>query len=159
MMKNQSFSAEQGRLSWMDVQAKRHTTWLAFSNYATVRGSTTGAFVLSAEITKTKSVKRYLTEKANQQIVGMQFGSNLSLGNMQGVASMSTQLPGFAVDPMNLGLGSQIASMAQPGLYGDALQASLKESRNLSRMQAFGIDPGTKMDPMAYAKQLSGMQG
>lgn len=102
---------------------------------------------------------RISIEKTNQQIVGMQFGSNLSLGNMQGVASMSTQIPGFAVDPMNLGLGSQIANMAQPGLYGDALQASLKESRNLSRMQAFGIDPGTKMDPMAYAKQLGGMQG
>lgn len=102
---------------------------------------------------------KILTERSNQQIVGMQFGNTAPAGNMQGVASMGQQIPGFAVDPMNLGLGSQMNNMAQPGLYGDALQASLQESRNLSRMQAFGINPGTKMDPMAYAKQLSSMQG
>jgi hypothetical protein len=102
---------------------------------------------------------RISTEKTNQQIVGMQFGNAAPTGNMQGVASMGTQIPGFAVDPMRLGLGSQISNMAQPGLYGDSLKASLQESRNLSRMQAFGIDPGTKMDPMAYAKQLGSMQG
>ena len=102
---------------------------------------------------------RISAEKTNQQIVGMQFGNAAPTGNMQGVASMGTQIPGFAVDPMQLGLGSQISNMAQPGLYGDSLKASLQESRNLSRMQACGIDPGTKMDPMAYAKQLGSMQG
>ena len=102
---------------------------------------------------------KIVAERTNQKIVGMEFGANISLGNMQGVMSLGQQVPGFAIDPMNLGLGTQIANMATPDIYGDALQASLQESRNLNRMQAFGISPGTKMDPMAYAKQLSSMQG
>ena len=98
-------------------------------------------------------------EKRNQSIAGLQFGANAPTGSMLGVMSLGQQIPGFAVDPMQLGLGNQLANMATDDVYGDAIQSSLQESRNLNRMQVFGINPGTKMDPMAYSKLLRGMTG
>ena len=50
-------------------------------------------------------------------------------------------------------------NLSTSDVYGQAIQASLAESKNLSRLQVFGIDPGTKMDAMAYAKQLSSIRG
>lgn len=99
------------------------------------------------------------TEKKNQQIAGCKFGDDMLAGSVGGVMSMTTQLPGLALDPMNLGVGSMLSNMATDGAYGDALQASIVESRNLSRFTVFGIEPGQKMDPMAYAQQLNGMRG
>jgi hypothetical protein len=98
-------------------------------------------------------------EKRNQAIAGLQFGTNAPTGSMLGVTSLGQQIPGFAVDPMQLGLGHQLANMATDDVYGDAIQSSLQESRNLNRMQVFGINPGTKMDPMAYSNLLRGLTG
>jgi hypothetical protein len=102
---------------------------------------------------------QYANEQRNQSIAGLQFGANAPTGSMLGVMSLGQQIPGFAVDPMQLGLGHQLANMATDDVYGDAIQSSLQESRNLNRMQVFGINPGTKMDPMAYSNLLRGMTG
>jgi len=97
------------------------------------------------------------TEKKNQLIAGCKFGDDMLPGSVGGVMSMTTQLPGLSLDPMNLGVGSMLSNMAGDDTYGEALQASIVESRNLSRFAVFGIEPGQKMDPAAYAKSLSGM--
>ena len=102
---------------------------------------------------------QYTNQQRNQSIAGLQFGANAPTGSMLGVMSLGQQIPGFAVDPMKLGLGHQLANMATDDVYGDAIQSSLQESRNLNRMQVFGINPGTKMDPMAYSSLLRGMTG
>jgi hypothetical protein len=102
---------------------------------------------------------QYANQQRNQSIAGLQFGANAPTGSMLGVMSLGQQIPGFAVDPMQLGLGNQLANMATDDVYGDAIQSSLQESRNLNRMQVFGINPGTKMDPMAYSNLLRGMTG
>lgn len=97
------------------------------------------------------------TEKKNQLIAGCKLGDDMLPGSVGGIMSMTTQLPGLSLDPMNLGVGSMLSNMADNDAYGEALQASIVESRNLSRFSVFGIEPGQKMDPMAYAKNLSGM--
>jgi len=99
------------------------------------------------------------TEQQNQAIAGVQLGSGAPTGNMMGVMNLNQQIPSMALDPMALGLGSTLHSMSTPDVYGEAMQASLSESRNLSRLQVFGVNPGTKMDAMAYARQLGSMRG
>lgn len=103
------------------------------------------------------AASQLVTEKKNQLIAGCKLGDDMLPGSVGGVMSMTTQLPGLALDPMNLGVGNMLSNMAEPGAYGEALQASIVESRNLSRFAAFGIEPGQKIDPMAYAKSLSRM--
>ena len=95
-----------------------------------------------------------VNEKKNLSIADVKTGVSALPGSIGGVMNMTGQLQGFAVDPMDLGLAKQLAGMATPDSVGDALQAGLAESKNLSRLQAFGIDPGTKMDPLKYAKTL-----
>jgi hypothetical protein len=63
----------------------------------------------------------------------------------------------MAIDPMSLGLGGMLSDMAGDDVYGEALQASVVESRNLSKFAVFGITPGQKMDPLAYSKSLSSL--
>jgi hypothetical protein len=96
-------------------------------------------------------------EQKNQLIAGVKLGNDMLPGSVGGVMSLSSQLPGMALDPMSLGLGSLVTNMASDDMYGEALQASIVESKNLNRFSVFGIEPGTKMDPAAYAKSLSGM--
>lgn len=97
------------------------------------------------------------TQKKNQDLAGVKLGVDMPVGSASGVLSLTTQIPGMALDPMSLGLGTTISNMATDDSYGDAVRASIVESKNLSRFAVFGINPGQKMDPMAYAQQLSGM--
>jgi len=97
------------------------------------------------------------TEKKNQAFAGVKLGNDMPVGSADGVLSLTTQLPGMAIDPMSLGLGTTLSNMATNDSYGEALRASIVESKNLSRFAVFGITPGQKMDPLVYARQLSGM--
>jgi hypothetical protein len=97
------------------------------------------------------------TEKKNQTMAGVKLGNDMPTGSANGVLSLTTQIPGMAIDPMSLGLGTTLSNMATNDSYGEALRASIVESKNLSRFAVFGITPGQKMDPMAYAQQLGGM--
>lgn len=108
-----------------------------------------------AEALMRKCADKLDTEKLNLAAAGITPGATTS--NNSGLLNFSTGLHGFGVDPMNLGLGSQITNLAQPGLEGEAMAASIVEGKNLGRLAVFGIDPGTKMDPMAYAKSLTNM--
>lgn len=96
-------------------------------------------------------------EKTNLSLAGINTGDNALAGSTSGVLSLSNQLHGCALDPMGIGLGQQLDKMSSDDVYGQALQASLQEGRNLSRFAVFGIDPGTKMDPMVYADRLKTM--
>jgi hypothetical protein len=100
---------------------------------------------------------KLVTEKKNQTLAGVKLGNDMPTGSANGVLSLTTQIPGMAIDPMSLGLGTTLSNMATNDSYGEALRASIVESKNLSRFAVFGITPGQKMDPMAYARQLSGM--
>lgn len=102
-----------------------------------------------------KCVERLDIEKSNLSAAGITPGASIS--NNGGLMNFGASLHGLGVDPMNLGLGSQLAGMAQAGLTGEAISASLIEGKNLGKLAVFGIDPGTKMDPMAYAKSLKNM--
>lgn len=97
------------------------------------------------------------SEKKNQLIAGCKFGTDMLDGSTSGVMSLTSQLPGMSLDPMSLGTGGMLYDMAGDDVYGEALQASIVESKNLSKFAVFGITPGQKMDPMAYSKQLSGL--
>lgn len=94
-------------------------------------------------------------EKANLAAAGITPGATSS--NNSGLLNFTSNLHGLGLDPMNLGLNTQLTELAQPGLEGEALAASMVEGQNLGRLAVFGIDPGTKMDPMAYAKSLANM--
>lgn len=97
------------------------------------------------------------TEKKNQDIAGVKLGNDMPTGSANSVLSLTTQIPGLAIDPMSLGLGTTLTNMATNDSYGEAICASIVESKNLSRFAVFGITSGQKMDPMAYARQLGGM--
>ena len=97
-------------------------------------------------------------EQKNRAIAGIDT-TQLPTGSMLSVINLGSAIPGMSMDPMELGLGTTMNNLATSDVYGQAIQASLAESKNLSRLQVFGIDPGTKMDAMAYAKQLSSIRG
>lgn len=97
------------------------------------------------------------SEKKNQLIAGCRLGTDMLDGSTGGVMSLTSQLPGMALDPMSLGLGGMLSDMAGDDVYGEALQASVVESKNLSKFAVFGITPGQKMDPLAYSKSLSSL--
>jgi hypothetical protein len=109
-------------------------------------------FVANEELMR-KSADKLDTEKLNLSVAGIVPGAKIS--NSSGLMNFSSSLHGFGVDPMNLGLGKQIIGLAQSGLEGEALAASIIEGKNLGRLSVFGINPGTKMDPMAYARALA----
>lgn len=111
--------------------------------------------ISDAEALMRKCADKLDTEKLNLTAAGINPGTTAS--NNGGLMNFSAGLHGFGVDPMNLGLGSQITNLSQPGLEGEAMAASIVEGKNLGRLAVFGIDPGTKMDPMAYAKSLTNM--
>lgn len=92
-------------------------------------------------------------EKSNLTAAGITPGTTAS--NNSGLMNFSANLHGLGVDPMNLGLGSQLSALAQAGLEGESIAASIVEGKNLGKLAVFGIDPGTKMNPMAYAKSLA----
>ena len=97
-------------------------------------------------------------EKKNREIAGIDV-TKKPTGGILSVMNLNSAIPGMSLDPMGLGFGPIIGNLATSDVYGQAIQASLAESKNLSRLQVFGIDPGTKMDAMAYAKQLSSIRG
>lgn len=111
--------------------------------------------IAGADAKMLKCAERLDIEKINLSAAGITPGATAS--NNSGLMNFSSNLHGLGVDPMNLGLGNQLTGMAQPGLAGDAISASLVEGKNLGRMAVFGITPNTKMDPMAYAKNLTNM--
>lgn len=102
-----------------------------------------------------KTADKLSIEKSNLSAAGITPGSAAS--NNGGLLNFSSNLHGLGVDPMNLGLGKQITELAQPGLEGEAMAASIVEGKNLGKLAVFGIDPGTKMDPMDYAKSLANL--
>lgn len=102
-----------------------------------------------------KTADKLSIEKSNLSAAGITPGATAS--NNSGLLNFSSNLHGLGIDPMNLGLGQQITNLAQPGLEGEALAASIVEGKNLGKLAVFGIDPGTKMDPMAYAKSLANL--
>lgn len=102
-----------------------------------------------------KTADKLSIEKSNLSAAGITPGATAS--NNGGLLNFSSNLHGLGVDPMNLGLGQQITNLAQPGLEGEAMAASIVEGKNLGKLAVFGIDPGTKMDPMAYAKSLANL--
>lgn len=99
--------------------------------------------------------ERLNNEKNNLSLAGITPGTTAA--GADGLMTLTGQLPGLGVDPMNLGLGSQLSDMATGDVYGEAIQASLIEGQNRGRLAVFGIDSGTKMDPMEYANRLRGM--
>jgi len=96
--------------------------------------------------------ERLSTEKTNLGLAGIIPGTTES--NKMGVMTFANSLHNFGVDPMRLSLGNQLDRMATSDLYGESIQAGLIEGINLGRMSVFGISPGTKLDPMAYAQSL-----
>lgn len=102
-----------------------------------------------------KCAEKLANEKGNLSAAGITPGATAS--NNGGLMNFGSNLNGLGVDPMNLGLGKQLNGMATPDITGEAISASLVEGKNLGRLAVFGIDPGTKMDPMAYAVSLSKM--
>lgn len=99
--------------------------------------------------------ERLFNEKNNLSLAGITPGTTAA--GADGLMTLTGQLPGLGVDPMNLGLGDQLSNMATDDVYGEAVQASLIEGQNRGRLAVFGIDSGTKMDPMEYANSLRGM--
>ena len=97
-------------------------------------------------------------EQKNQAIAGIDT-TQLPTGSMVSVINLGSAIPGMSMDPMELGLGSTMSNLSTSDVYGQSIRASLAESKNLSRLQVFGINPGTKMDAMDYAKQLSSIRG
>lgn len=98
--------------------------------------------------------ERLSTEKSNIDVASINTASSAST---QSLVSMSGNLHGYGVDPMNLDMGSVLEGSAKDNVYGDAVKASLIEGRNLGRLAVFGIKPGTKMDAMEYANSLKGI--
>ena len=99
--------------------------------------------------------ERLATEKNNLQLAGISPG--LAQSSTSSLLNFSGQLHGMGVDPMQLNLGSMLSNMTTNDIHGEAIQASLIEGKNLGRLSVFGINPGTKMDPMAYAQSLRAM--
>jgi len=91
-------------------------------------------------------------EKENLSKAGIVPGA--SAASADGLMNLSSQLHGLGVDPTGAGLGEQLSSMGTNDVYGEAVQASLIEGKNLGKLAVFGINPGTKMDPMQYANSL-----
>jgi len=68
-----------------------------------------------------------------------------------------SQLSSIASDSFDIGTSLLITRMATDDVYGEAIVASLLETRNLNRLESVNIPVTNKMDALAYAKQLRSM--
>lgn len=80
---------------------------------------------------------------------------DLAPADNTGLLSFAAQLHSASTDAMGLGTAEFLKSLVTTDTYGQAIQASLAEGQNLSVLASAGIDPGTKLDPMDYARSLS----
>lgn len=101
---------------------------------------------------------RIVLEKQNialAKIVLNPDGPMIQPADNAGLLSFASQLHSASIDTMGLGTAEFLEALVANDTYGQAIQASLTEGKNLSVLASAGIDPGTKMDPMDYARSLS----
>ena len=136
-----------------DVQVKA-----ANSDINSLRNS----FENSSEIASLKS-------KIDQQVEISKSRSSLEASNLSkgaidlevvpksntAVLGIAAKLHDFGVDKMNLGFGDMFAGMCQNNMYGEAIQAALKEGRTRAKMVSMGCSmPGTS-DADRQAKETA----
>ena len=97
--------------------------------------------------------ERIALEKKNIQLG--KIASNLVPADNTSLLNFAAQLHSASADAMGLGTAEFLKSLVTTDTYGQAIQASLTEGKNLSVLASAGIDPGTRLDPMDYARSLS----
>lgn len=81
---------------------------------------------------------------------------NVTTATSVELLKFTEQLHEFSNDRMKLGTADLLNSIVVNDVYGDSIKSCLAEGQNLALLEGAGIDPGTKIDAMSYAKQISG---
>jgi len=101
------------------------------------------------------SATKLINEINNRKIA--KIDPSTTVGTNSDVDSFINQLSAVATDNYDLGTSLQITKMTTDDVYGEAIVASLFETRNLNRLESVNITVPNKMDALAYAKQLNSM--
>lgn len=80
---------------------------------------------------------------------------DLQPANSVEILKFAGQLHAYSNDPMKLGTADLLNSIVTSDSHGDSIRACLAEGRNLATLSAAGINPGTKISAMDYARKLS----
>lgn len=80
---------------------------------------------------------------------------NITPVNSSGILNFAGQLHTYSSDSMKLGTADLLDRLVTNDSSGDSIRACLSEGKNLSVLASAGINPGTQIDAMSYAKKIS----
>lgn len=72
------------------------------------------------------------------------------------IINFSSKLHDYSNDKMKLSTADLLNNIVTSDVYGDSIRSCLAEGKNLTQLESVGIDAGTKLDAMSYAKKLTG---